>query len=306
MLSTMNAALRISLVTTFLSLPTAALAQYSIPKDAASSARIGSARQKVYKKLVREGGWELGGSINFITSTEDLGNGELEFTDLVVARLHGLVSIGGKVELFGGTDLLPKKPSDADELAWQGGLIGARMAFGEHFAGWVRAAGGPQMGRTGWWSAGSGAGQFKMELEDVLFFEAQLGWAQTHLFFDESTDSNFYLAELFSQVGIAVRDRRGQFGAWLNFDYYVPILANPDEADGSTGAFLDPQPRVNLHVGVLLGISKTVDLFMEFSILDRGEVENPETTLPLLQTGFDQRQLLFGFMRRFGGLQRNK
>ena len=35
------------------------------------------------------------------------------------------------------------------------------------------------------------------------------------------------------------------------------------------------------------------------ALLDRGDLEDGLTTLPILNGGFDQKQILFGFMRRF-------
>jgi len=282
-------------------LPGTALAQYSVPSQAAaSSERVGTARSKVKEELVSDEGWEMGASLNFITSEPSLGGEDLKFTDMVLLRLHGLVSLGS-VELFAGTDVLPKQPSYTDELVWQGGLGGARFKLGDKFAAWIRGAGGPQLDQQGWWLSADAALQYKLALEKVLFFEAALGVGHSQLLFDQDTDGTFYLDELFTQVGIALRDPKGgHFGAWLMFDYYVPVLSAPDTADPVSGGFLDPQPRVNFHLGGLIGISPVVDLFIEWSILDRGEIENGPTTLPMLNGGFDQKQLLFGFMRRFG------
>jgi len=287
--------------------PRAAFAQYSVPSQAASSSeRVGTARSKVREELVSPDGWEVGASLNFITSEPSLGGEDLKFTDMVLLRLHGLVSVGGSVELFGGTDVLPKQPSYTDELVWQGALGGARFKVGDSFAAWIRATGGPQLDQSGWWLGGNAALQYKLALEKVLFFEAALGWGHSQLLFDEDTDGAFFLDEIFTQVGIALRDpKNGHFGAWLMFDYFVPVLSSPDTADPVSGGFLDPQPRVNFHLGGLIGVSESVDLFIEWSILDRGEIESGPTTLPILNGGFDQKQLLFGFMRRFGRETRN-
>jgi len=51
---------------------------------------------------------------------------------------------------------------------------------------------------------------------------------------------------------------------------------------------------------MLVGVTKSLDLFVETSILDRGDLEDGRTTLPILSGGFDQKRVLFGFNRRFG------
>jgi len=39
------------------------------------------------------------------------------------------------------------------------------------------------------------------------------------------------------------------------------------------------------------------DLFAELAIVDRGDLSNPATRLPVIDGGFDQRQVLFGVTR---------
>ena len=112
-----------------------------IPRDTLS---------QIKDELVRSAGWELGATLNFVTADESLGAREISFTDVVLLRLHGLVSLGGSVELFVGTDLLPKQPSYTDELAWQGALAGVRFSLGKGFAAWARGQVGPQLGSQGW------------------------------------------------------------------------------------------------------------------------------------------------------------
>jgi hypothetical protein len=240
--------------------------------------------------------------VNFLTSAPSLGGEELEFTDLVLLRLHGLIGLGDSAELFVGTDVLPKQPSYTDELAWQGSLLGVRAKLDKNFSAWARASGGPMLGREGYWVSGDAAVSYRMALEKFIFFESSLGWTHTQLFFDRDTEDPFYVEEVFTKWGLALRDRKGRLGAWLSFDYVYPVVSDPDlgAPDPVSGGALDPQPRVNFHLGTIVGISKTVSLFVEWSILDRGDLENPFTTLPFLNTGFDQRQLLFGFIRRFG------
>ncbi|MBT8493446.1 MAG: hypothetical protein KJO07_10350 [Deltaproteobacteria bacterium] len=283
-------------------------AQYSVPSQAADSGRVGTARSKIKEKLVTEDdGWEVGASLNFLTAETSLGGEDLRFTDVVLLRIHGLWAVGGSVEIFAGSDILPKQPSYTDELEWQGALAGARFALGDSFAAWVRAQGGPHLGRNGWWVGGAGAVQYKLALEDVLFFESSLGLTHTQLFYDQDSDRQYWLNQIFTQFGIAIRDpKKGQFGAWLAFDYYYPLVGEPDPSDVDTGepTALDPQPRVNFHLGGLIGLSETVDLFIEWSILDRGDLEDAQTLLPILNGGFDQKQILFGFMRRFGARER--
>lgn len=281
-------------------------AQYSVPSQASSADEsellIATGQPPPEKEKEKSLPWELGSSLNFITSAPSLGNERLAFTDLMLLRLHALMSLG-RYDLFMGSDILPKQPSYTDELVWQGALAGIRTSLGSKGAAWIRGQGGPQLGREGYWFSAEAAGQYRYALQRELFFEASLGWSHSQLSFKDDVDRFFFVEEVFTQVGLALRDpRHGKFAMWLNFDYYLPVLSGPDlnDPDPLSGGALDPQPRVNLHLGVLGAITDTVDLFTEFSILDRGDLENPTTTLPILRRGFDQKQIIFGFMKHFG------
>lgn len=279
-------------------------AQYSVPSQASSAddSELLIATGRPPEKKEKSLPWELGASLNFLTSAPSLGGEKLAFTDVMLLRLHALMSLG-QYDLFMGSDLLPKQPSYTNELVWQGALAGIRTTIGDKNAAWVRGQGGPQLGRDGYWFNAEAAAQYRYALQRELFFEASLGWAHSQLNFKEDVERFFFVEEVFTQVGLALRDpRKGKFALWLTFDYYLPVISGPDlsDPDPLTGGSLDPQPRVNLHIGALGAITRSVDLFMEFSILDRGDLEDPTTTLPILHRGFDQKQIIFGFMKHFG------
>ena len=88
-------------------------------------------------------------------------------------------------------------------------------------------------------------------------------------------------------------EARGEFAGWLGVDYRVP-LATVDE-----DTMLDPQVRLNFQLGAMIGYVGKWDLYVIYAVVDRGDVESPDTTLPLLDGGFDQSQLVFGAARRF-------
>ncbi|MDB4958546.1 MAG: hypothetical protein JWO36_6115 [Myxococcales bacterium] len=251
-------------------------------------------------------GWELGASLDFMTA--DLGPGarKVKFTDVVLFRLHGLVAIGKRLELFGGADLLPKQPSYTDELIWQGALLGARFRFGDTLSGYARAELGPNLGRDGHWLVGESAVQYKRDLaEQALFWESTLGATYTQLSLAPPITKRFWQTELLAQSGLAVRDKKGTLATWLLFTFHFPLVSRPTSANPDpTGRSIDPQTRVDVSLGMLIGISKSLDIFAEWSILDRGDVEDPRTTLPILSGGFDQQRILFGFNRRFGERRR--
>lgn len=288
-----------------------AYAQYNVPSQASSDSRVTIAESE--DQVIAVGGpkkpapgFELGASIDFLTTSDrTFGNQKLEFTDVVLFRMHGLIPLGKTGELFAGVDLLPKQPSYTDEHRWQGVLLGVRSRISKRLSTYLRGQFGPNLDHDGFWTVGEAAVQYKREIaERVLFWESTVGGTYTQLFFDEQ-DTQFFQTELLTQTGIAIRDRKGYFATWLMFGFHFPIISRPtSDMPDAQGRSLDPQVRVGMSFGALVGVSRTLDLFIEASIYDRGDLENPETTLPVLSGGFDQRRVLFGFNRRFGKRRR--
>src|SRR5687768_10684402 len=109
-----------------------AMAQYNVPSQATGdSSRLVLAKDE--QQVIATGapktqlGYEFGASLDFLTRDRTPDEKALKFTDVVLFRVHGLLSIGKDGELFGGVDILAKQPSYTDELVWQGALLGARL-----------------------------------------------------------------------------------------------------------------------------------------------------------------------------------
>lgn len=287
-----------------------AIAQYSVPSQASrgdkhtdeSSAPVSIAYGE--NVIAKDPGtpWELGASLNFITSEESLGGEKLKFTDVMLLRLHALVVLGD-YELFAGTDVLPKQPSYTNELVWQGSLAGLRTSFGKSWSAWLRGQGGPQLGREGYWFSADMAAEHHYALQKMLFVDTSLGWSHSQLAYKGEVERVFFVDEVFTKIGLSFRDTyRDEWAIWFNVEYFYPVVSGPDIDSGDPiRGGLDPQPRVNMHMGALGAITDNVDLFVDFSILDRGDLEDGPTTLPILNGGFDQQQIVMGFMRHFGG-----
>lgn len=288
-----------------------ASAQYNVPAQATGGgseiAREDDSESSVIAKSDEDDdiGQEVGASLDFITRDGATGQRAFKFTDVVLFRLHTLISVGRATEIFGGVDLLPKQPSDTNESKWQTAMLGLRYTINRHYAVYARGQGGPGIDSDGLWVAGEAAVQARMHLaERVLFWESTVGGEYTRLFPDD--DAKVWNAELLAQTGIAIREKHGYFAGWLNFGFHFPLahagrVAVPDAMSGMTMLReLDPQTRVGVSLGALIGVTRGLDLFLELSILDRGDLANPTTTLPILEGGFDQRRIVFGFNRRFG------
>ena len=51
----------------------------------------------------------------------------------------------------------------------------------------------------------------------------------------------------------------------------------------------------------MVSIVKNWDVFVEYAVVDRGELSDAATRLPILDGGFDQQQAIFGVARHFSG-----
>jgi hypothetical protein len=69
---------------------------------------------------------------------------------------------------------------------------------------------------------------------------------------------------------------------------------------------VDPQPRLDFRVGTVLSLVKNWDVFAEFAIVDRGDMEDPATRLPIMDGGFDQQQVIFGVTRHIESKRRGR
>jgi hypothetical protein len=249
--------------------------------------------------LMAKGSLTVGADLSFLTADAGLGDGQTRFTDVVLFRPRARYTPGNRVELFAGTTLLPKQPSFTDELVWQGGHLGALVHLGGRLAGFAQAAGGALTDGTGWWTGFDVGVQARKSLDQIVVLQGALGGATSLLFFDRDTENAFWFAEVAAHGEILFQAPDQILAGWLGVDYRVPVAHSPDAPDPLSGDYLDPQPRVNFHLGFALAFLDDWDLFTEFAILDRGDVEDPATTLPILEGGFDQQHFVVGLMRRF-------
>lgn len=252
--------------------------------------------------ILPEGVFTLGGGLTFLTADGGaLGDEEVKFTDVVLLGFDARYSLGGRAEILGGLSLLPKQPSFTDELIWQGGNLGLRVGFGERYAAWAAASGGPLLDDAGFWGSADLGVQARKSVHETLVFQGALGGAATSLFFDQDTEEAFWFSEVLASGEVVFREPSGNVALWLGTEFRFPVFENPDESspDPASGQFLDSQTRVNVHVGFVLAYIENWDIFGRFVVVDRGDLVDPATTLPILASGFDQNHIVFGLARRF-------
>jgi len=254
----------------------------------------GSARGVAEDYLVQPSGGELTGDMKFIMADPLLGRQALHFTDLALFGLTGRWALFEKLELGASVDFLPKQPSYTDEKAWQSVGVTLRSPIGEHAAIALSGGGGHLLGSTGSWTRESLMFEWKKPIDrEWLSFDMQGGLDGTGLV---QGDQGAYLTELVVQTSALFREPTSHWGGWLGISYALPVQHNG--VDPTTDMAIDPQPRVDFHVGTVLAVVHQWDLFAEFAVIDRGDLANPATRLPILDGGFDQKQIIFGVTRQ--------
>ncbi|WP_437679090.1 hypothetical protein [Sorangium sp. So ce131] len=252
--------------------------------------------------LLPAGDLEIGGEMTFVTSELPLGGGRpgegLAFTDVGLLTLNGRYSFG-PVELAAAMALLVKQPSYADELVPQNGSLTARAALGEGQALGLRLAGGPLLGDLGLWEGAELALEAKRDVHETLDFRGAIGGAFTHLDFADGAAPRSWLGELVVDAEVVLRTPRRAFSSWVGADMRFPLVHDPgDEGPGAPG-FLEPRTRLNFYVGGAYSYVDDWDVYVRFTVLDRGDKDDPGTMAPILDGGFDQQQITLGVVHRW-------
>jgi hypothetical protein len=273
-----------------LALPSFAAAQEEDHAETSAIAGVsaGSPRSQVNNWLVMpDDSTELGGEVAFVTAKTGPGGRELLFTDVGLLRMHARYGFSGAEVVFGGSFLM-KQPSYTDESPWQSASVAGRLGLGNRWAASLSLAGGPTLGDEGLWGAGSARLEAKTAIHETVAFSGSVDLTGTRLRGEDEP----WLAE----VGLrgSTLYRAGTFfGMWIGVDLDIPVAHEADVMP------IDPQVRLGFHTGMVYAVVDDWDFYMDLAILDRGDADVPATTLPILDGGFDQQQIVFGIIRRF-------
>lgn len=270
----------------------------AVDMSAGTLAVSGSRRGVAQDYLVLPSGSELTAQMRFVTADAMQDGEKLKFTDLALFGISGRVSLHPKLELAGSVELLPKQPSYTDEKVWQSVRTVARFALGKRFALAASGAGGPLMSHEGgWWQQALSVEWKKPIHDELLAFHTEAGVAGLGLVAPDTNWPTAFLTEVSARTTALFREPRGHWGAWIGIGYAVPVQRSG--RDPTTDLAIDPQPRLDFRMGTVLSLVERWDLYVNFAILDRGDFANPATRLPILDGGFDQKQIVFGVTRHF-------
>lgn len=256
------------------------------------SLTTGDIRANVHDWAVGPPGWDVGGELRLITSDQGLGTEpRLKLSDVGLLRARIRSTASRRIEAFGAVDLLAKQPSYADEAVVQSATFGVKVAVTRKWALSTSLAGGPTLDDTGFWGGGGTTMIYRAHPDETLSFQVSLGASATALRLDHAAE-NPWLTEAAAGGMIMIHSPNGWFGMWLGAGLNVPVVHSDT---------LDPATRLDLTVGTVYAVVKDWDIYIEAGIFDRGDQGHPETQLPILDGGFDQRTIVVGVTRRFEG-----
>jgi hypothetical protein len=263
----------------------------------------GSQRGVAGDYLVLPSGGELTAQMKFVTAGPLFSDKKLEFTDLALFGLTGRWSLFSKLELAASVDLLPKQPAYTDEKPWQSAGVTLRSPLGRRVAIALSGSGGHLLDHGGMWTREAFMIEWKKPIDDeFLAFDVAAGIDGLGLSAPNTTKSTAFITELSINTTALFRVPNGKWGGWVGIGYAVPVQASGH--DPTTEIRIDPQPRLDFHMGSVLALVPKWDLFVDFAVIDRGELSDPSTRLPILDGGFDQRQVIFGVTRHNEGRPR--
>ena len=176
---------------------------------------------------------------------------------------------------------------------------GRKRSMRRGFGAGLGVAAGPLFGAHGvFYRAGPGL-SWKPSVSEYLRFVVGAGNAWTILDYQATSGSAFWLGEVVTHAETQIGDKSASM--WVGMDYAVPFASRPHaSAPDPARGYLDPQVRLNLEVGGALSLhADGWDVYATYTIVDRGELDKPETTLPILDGGFDQQQIAIGVEYRF-------
>lgn len=266
------------------------------------SISAGSHRGVSRDYLVAPSGAEVTGQMRFVMAEPLLGGEEMKFSDLALFGIGGRWSLFSKLELSLEASFLAKQPSFTDEKPWQsiGGAV--RSPIGRRAALQISAAGGHLIDHEGMWTKEALLVQWRKPIARIMQFDLAGGVDGVSLSAPDAPSA--FISEVAVSGSVLFRDPRGFTGAWVGLGYAVPVAYRGQ--DPTTGMSVDPQPRLDFRIGAVLSLVDRWDVFAELAVVDRGDVEDPATRLPILDGGFDQRQIIFGVTRHIETKRRGR
>jgi hypothetical protein len=237
--------------------------------------------------LVAPPGWNFGGEMRFITAESGPTGERIKLTDLALLRLRARWTTTRRLELSASADVLAKQLDTTHEPLLQGGSLGAKLATSRTVAIAAGVSGGPALD-GGWWGGASAGVLHRSRIEDFISFQVSAGGLAIAV--SEKDTPRKWQTDATGSAELTFHTPRGEWAMWFGTALAFPVA----HADA-----IEPSTRLDLTIGTVFSAVRDWDLYAEFSFLDRGTTRLPETILPIIDGGFDQRQMIVGITRRF-------
>lgn len=245
--------------------------------------------------IVLPPGVDVGGQLRMVMADGGVGAGAIDLTDVALFDATVTWALASRVQLDAAVSVFAKQPSTSGEQLVQGAHLGATVALAKRTA--ITAAGTlrPLLGVRGVALEDRLVVEHRHRLNKFVTFALAGGGSSTWL--RETGKKRALIVEATGQAAVLAREPESIWGAWLGVGYSLPVVARGD--DPVSAMSIDPQPRLDLRLGNAVQLAEHWDLAVEVAIVDRGDLAEPATRVPVLDGGFDQVQLVFGVSRRF-------
>lgn len=284
---------------------------HTVDEAAIGRSYSGAAGPDAYAResiVADKGSTQLGAGFAFLTSRAGLDGNPVYFTDVAMIRPYLRISIHDDVEISGEADILAKQTVGENSVV-QSGSLSVIYGLGSHYALYLQGTSGSLYNRKGNFLGGSVGLMARKKIEDFLMFEGDFSGGLTELV-DESDRAKVDFAEVSAGgkiVGMTPGHHKYGAGGWIGARFSFPVSerGDLDSMSMSSSTPMNVKPRVDVTLGGVVRMREW-DLWMSYTILDRGDANAPETTLPILSGGFDQSQTTIGVTRRFGHVTKSQ
>ncbi len=249
---------------------------------------------------VLPGYWDLGTSVRF--SSPSTSSSSLALPSIVRIGVHGRLSLTKDIELSAGFALPPKRQEVSDDPQLFDGVFMGRYAISKmqslYAVGMTKRLmqlAGPT--DDGLWAdmALGWNGQSFMDRDRHIAFSWHLGANGGRAFYAAESP---WLAEAVAGLGLGGDVGDHLFRFTTGADFHFPVLSGGGAYWMPDAPTINPQTRADLYARMEVNLATGWKISGSFILGDRGQVENPETILPILEGGYDQTTFVIGFSYR--------
>jgi hypothetical protein len=253
--------------------------------------------------------WHIAAQVAWVSGPELDAETPFRLGSYTRLSLDGRLSLGERFELSAGVSLPPKRSDVTPVPPIGGGFLLGRFALGPRsslfaqlFAERLLPLLEPR--DDGAWSAGAfglDAREYVDRDRRWLAFAGTLG-ATGGRALDAGAGSVPWLVEAQAggDVQVTAMDNEGNDGLGLaaGIVFAYPVASGGRAFWMAAAPPLRPQTRADAHLSIFATLSTGWDITLKALWLERGDANVPETILPVLSGGYDQRQLIVGVTYR--------